>query len=249
MMSPASGGGDASPELRREEGPMPRAAHVRVRAGQLSSRSRRALAAVAAVVTAAAAITVAAPPTPAAGAQARPTTELPTDFLVDELTPGRTDDGTPVLRLSVDNTGGRMVGLRGELELLEGPGGAAAGPFELAVTSLAPEERATVDVVLGSSLPRGPWRASVTLTAGEVERRAVAVIGFPRLGMGDPVPTERPQERTPLLPVVAGVLLGLLAGLVVFVAWKQREGAGSRPVAAAPAVRPRTRPREVARLP
>jgi hypothetical protein len=226
---------------------MPRAAPVRVRAGERTSRPRRAFAAVtaAAAITAAlvaalvAAITVAGSPSPAAGAQAPPTTELPTDFLVDELTPGRTDDGTPVLHLSVDNTGGRMVDLRGELELLDGPGGAAAGPFQLAVTSLAPEQRATVEVVLGPSLPRGPWRASVTLTGGEVERRAVALIGFPHLGMGDPVPTERPQERTPLLPVLAGLLLGLLAVLVVVVAWKQRERAGSSPVVAAPAGRPR----------
>jgi hypothetical protein len=147
--------------------------------------------------------------------------EPPTDFLIDELTAGRDDDGTAVVGLGVDNTGGRAVDLVGELELTDGPGGARVGPFPIeALTTLAPERFATVTVVLGPGLADGPWRAVATLRSGAVERQAEATIVFPEPGAWEAVAASPTIDRGLWVPAAAGLLL--LSLCVVVLAWSQR---------------------------
>jgi hypothetical protein len=146
--------------------------------------------------------------------------EPPTDLLIDEFTPGRDDDGTAVVLLGVDNTGGRAVDLVGELELIDGPGGARAGPFPIeGPTTLAPERFGTVAVVLGPGLPDGPWRAVATLRSGALERQAEATIVLPEAGIWEPVAASPTTDRGLLVPAAAGLLL--LSVCVVLLAWSQ----------------------------
>jgi hypothetical protein len=164
--------------------------------------------------------------------------EPPTDFLIDELTPGRDEDGTAVVVLGVDNTGGRVVDLVGELELTDGPGGARAGPFTVeAPTTLAPERFGAITVVLGPGLPDGPWRAVATLRSGAVERQAEARIVLPEAGVWEAVAASPTTDRGLLVPGAAGLLL--LSGCLVLLAWWQRRplgegGADAPAVSAAP---------------
>jgi hypothetical protein len=148
-------------------------------------------------------------------------TEPPTDFVVEELTPGRDAAGAPVVLIGVDNSGGRAIDLVGELELFDGPGGVRAGPFPVtAQTTLGPERFGTIEVVLDPALPDGPWRAVATLRSGPVERQGEAVLEFPRDGLGDAVPAGPLVDRGLLVPVALGLLL--LCLLLVLIAWRQR---------------------------
>jgi hypothetical protein len=153
--------------------------------------------------------------------------EPPTDFLIDELTPGRDETGAPIVLVGVDNTGGRAVDLAGDLVLVDGPGGLVAGPFPVpGGTTLAPEQHATVEVALDVTLPDGPWRAVTTFVSGGEEREAEAVVAFPRAGMGETVTADALQDRGVLFPVAFGLLL--LALVVVLAAGRQRRDRSGR---------------------
>ena len=115
------------------------------------------------------------------------------DFAVDSLTASRTAAGQPVVVASVHNTGGRALDIHGSLELLNGPGGLSAGPFEVTVgTTIAVGETEGVTVVLDKQVPDGPWDAAITLSSGLLERSAEARITFPKSGSAPPVPTSSP---------------------------------------------------------
>jgi hypothetical protein len=165
--------------------------------------------------------------------------EPPTDFLIDELTPGRDDDGTSVVLLGLDNTGGRAVDVVGELELTDGPGGARAGPFPVEVpTTLAPERFVTVTVVLDPGLADGPWRAVVTLRSGAVERQVEASIVFPEAGVWEAVVATPTSDRGLLVPAAAGLLL--LSMCVVLLAWWQHRPPEARAAGTVAAASPPT---------
>lgn len=146
--------------------------------------------------------------------------EPESDLRIDTLTAARDEDGRPVVRTTVTNTGGRALDLTGELELSDGPGSLSAGPFDLELgTTLAPGERAPAIVHLDEDLPAGPWNARVTVRAGELEREAEATITFPD-GAGstaEPVTAEGVERQRKLLLPVAGVLAaGVLGGLAAY---------------------------------
>lgn len=106
--------------------------------------------------------------------------EPTSDFEITTLQGGRDDEGRPTVSAAVRNTGGRALDMAGELRLLDGPGGIAAGPFPVQVgTTLAPGESAPVLATLDPELPRGPWVARVALRSGTLERTAEAKVTFP----------------------------------------------------------------------
>jgi hypothetical protein len=152
--------------------------------------------------------------------------EPPTDFVIEELVPGRDDaTGAPIVHIGVDNSGGRALDLVGELELLDGPGGVRAGPFPVAAqTTVGPERLGSVVVVLDPALPDGPWRAVATLRSGDVERQGEAIIEFPSVGMGDPESAAPVTGRSPLVAVFLGLLL--LSLLLALVVWRRRAADG-----------------------
>lgn len=149
------------------------------------------------------------------------------DFTIDELVPGRLEDGKPVLQILLRNIGGRALDPSGEAELRDGPGGLSAGPLALPGIALAPGQTGTLQAELDPAIPAGPWTAHVTLRSGRVEREATAQITFPDAGAGAAVPAEAVQRRVPIpLIVVAGLLLVLLLlALLILIGrrWKDED--------------------------
>lgn len=139
------------------------------------------------------------------------------DFEIAALTAERGPDGEPVVTATVKNTGGRALDMKGTLELTNGPGGLAAGPFPAELGStLALGDTGAVRVTLDDRLPDGPWDAVITLESGLTERSASATISFPLSGAAAPVEVEASDAGPPwALLIGAGALLALLAG----VAW------------------------------
>lgn len=151
--------------------------------------------------------------------------EPESDFVIESLAPGRTDDGSPTVSAVVRNTGGRALDMVGNLTLSDGPGGLTAGPFPATLgTTLGVRQQAPVLVVLDKAIPPGPWEARIALQSGTLERVALATITFPvELGMVDtPVKaTEIERKKRTLVPIALGLLLLVLAGLFL-VLWKRR---------------------------
>ena len=138
------------------------------------------------------------------------------DFEVQSLTAGRSADGSPVVSATVQNTGGRALDLNGTLELTNGPGGLAAGPFTAELGStLAVGDTESVRIALDDRLPDGPWDAVVTLESGLVERSATATVRFPASGEAAAVPVTEDSSGQPwaiLLGVAALLLLCVVVG-------------------------------------
>ncbi|MFJ5999945.1 peptidase [Streptomyces sp. NPDC092370] len=114
--------------------------------------------------------------------------ELPSSFRISRLVPARSQDGRPQLRVRVHNTGARAVDISGSLRLRKGPDGLTAGPFTNdRVLTLAPRHKGTLVFTLGKSVPKGPWKAEVTLRSGMLRQTAGGRIKFPDTGTGRPV--------------------------------------------------------------
>lgn len=121
--------------------------------------------------------------------------EPPSDFSIDDITPGRNDSGQPTLTAAVTNTGKRALDIRGQVRLRRGPGGLSAGPYDVAGgATLAPGDTGSVDIALDKTLPAGPWRAKFLLRSGLVEHRSSATVTFPGQGSGPAVPSEEDPE-------------------------------------------------------
>lgn len=152
--------------------------------------------------------------------------EPASDFVVDSLQAGREESGRPVVLARVENTGGRALDMRGELVLAEGPGGLSAGPFGVELgTTIAPGQSSPVRIALDPEIPDGPWLARLKLQSGELERQVEAEITFPEQSgaLEDPVeasPVER--QRKVLIPLAAGALTLVVAGLIWYVLGRRR---------------------------
>ncbi|MFH8474842.1 peptidase [Streptomyces sp. NPDC018000] len=114
--------------------------------------------------------------------------EQPSDFRITNLIPSRDRGGLPQLRTQVRNTGARAVDITGKLMLENGPDGLAAGPFTSDQgPTLAPGDTGEITFTLGTSIPKGPWTANVTLRSGLLEHTATGHLSFPDAGDGRPV--------------------------------------------------------------
>ncbi|MEV5440665.1 hypothetical protein AB0K80_32380 [Streptomyces sp. NPDC052682] len=146
--------------------------------------------------------------------------ELPSSFRITRLIPARTQDGRPQLRVRVHNTGARAVDISGSLRLDGGPDGLTAGPFTNdRVLALAPRHKGTLAFTLGKSLPKGPWKAVVTLQSGMLKQTAGGRIRFPDAGTGHPVLAVLTSTRS--LPLL-WILLALLAAAPLGYAVRKR---------------------------
>lgn len=151
--------------------------------------------------------------------------EPASDFEVDTLTARRDPDGTPVVSALVRNTGGRALDMSGELELSEGPGGLRGGPYPAKLgTTLAIGGSAPVEILLDKGLQPGPWKATLKMRSGLLERTVTGVITFPEPGeTAAPVKAKRASARgSAALPVAVGSL-GAVIGLFFFIFWKRRK--------------------------
>jgi hypothetical protein len=102
------------------------------------------------------------------------------EFTVGSLAAGRSATGDPTIGAQVHNVGQAALDITGELTLSDGPGGLSAGPFPVTLgTMLAPGHSAIERVELDSEIPRGPWRADLSLSSAGTQRSSVAMITFP----------------------------------------------------------------------
>jgi hypothetical protein len=135
----------------------------------------------------------------------------PSSFAIRSLVAERSSTGARLVVATVDNTGQSTLDISGNVGLSRGPGGLRAGPFAATLgTVLAPHTSELVTARIDSALPRGPWRADLSLASGRTERSAVATITFPRS------PVAKAGSRLPTLVVVVLLALLVIAGLVLF---------------------------------
>jgi hypothetical protein len=130
----------------------------------------------------------------------------PANFTIDSLTAVRSAEGAPSIAANVHNTGGRALDMSGTVELASGPGGLKGGPFpvELGVTlAIGTSEQLTIP--LDKALPAGPWRVTITLHSGLVERSAQASLTFPEAGAGPAVPVLSPSSGRGAVTTVGAV--------------------------------------------
>ncbi|MFB9833025.1 hypothetical protein [Actinoallomurus acaciae] len=145
--------------------------------------------------------------------------EPPSDMRIERLTPARAKDGRPEIVAQLHNTGGRALTISGTLWLSDGPGGLRAGPYaaERGV-ALAPGESAPVAVILDRRLPKGPWKARLTLQSGMLTRTVSAPVTFPDSGIGRAILLAS-ATRAYAIPAAAGLLF---AGATTFLVYRRR---------------------------
>ncbi|WDZ82263.1 hypothetical protein [Micromonospora cathayae] len=146
----------------------------------------------------------------------------PSDFEISQLVPGRTEEGDPVVRATVRNTGERALDMGGKLWLSDGPGGLSAGPFPVQVgTTVAIGGTADVRVPLDRQLPNGPWQARVRLESGRIHREVTGTLTFPE-ARGTWGPPALLDGRTRWVLIAGGVALLVVAVLLVVLARRSR---------------------------
>jgi hypothetical protein len=136
----------------------------------------------------------------------------PTSFILDTVTAMRGADGRPGVSVQIRNDGGRALDLTGEMRLSDGPGSLTAGPFpaQLGKSTLAPGQSLSLIIPLDPKLPNGPWKATVTMKSGTVERTAEGTIEFPS-GPGSSEPVKLSGDLSTWLPLGIGLLVLLVA--------------------------------------
>jgi len=102
------------------------------------------------------------------------------NFTIGSLRAEHTATGESLVVSTVHNSGHATLDLSGDLTLSRGPDGLRAGPIAATLGAvLAPGVSEPVTVGLTSGLPRGPWRADLSLSSGSLQRSANATITFP----------------------------------------------------------------------
>jgi LPXTG-motif cell wall-anchored protein len=157
--------------------------------------------------------------------------EPPTSFRLDTFTPSLSEDGRPGVDIATCNTGARAIDLAGELDLDDGPGGINAGPFasEGPAVTLSPDQCGTVPIRLDPAIPKGPWKATVTLRSGKVTASASATITFPSTPGSEAAPVKaKPKEVTGTSGgrwalLIALLLLLLVLLLLLWWLWRRRK--------------------------
>ena len=142
-------------------------------------------------------------------------------FAIGPLSAKRSATGQPLLVAEISNTGHGPLDISGNLALSDGPGDLSAGPFSARLGAvLAPGGTEPVTVALDQRLPRGPWRAHLRLTSGQLRRTATATIMFPRRSGGHAAP------GVPWLTFAVILLLILLAitALAVLISRRRNQG-------------------------
>lgn len=150
----------------------------------------------------------------------------PSDFRIISLRGARTPDGSPEVIAQVRNIGGRALDLFGTLLLRNGPGGLTAGPFPAQLgTTLGIGQQEPVYVVLGKTLPSGPWLAHLQLQSDLVRHAAEATISFPGAAGAQnaavPATTVTHHGKSRLWFII-GAAVGLLAILLLFLLFRRR---------------------------
>lgn len=153
----------------------------------------------------------------------------PPRFAIGRLIAKRSATGRPLVVAKIRNSGGRTLDISGSLTLSKGPGGLRAGPFPVKLgTNLAPGHSEPATVRLDKRLPRGPWRASMRLRSGLIQRVAVARITFPRQAAAAKPPAAKvASARSDNLILLVIILVVLIAALALLHFRRNRPGAAA----------------------
>lgn len=131
------------------------------------------------------------------------------DFSITSVTASRDKTGAPSIDATVTNSGGRALDLSGTVMLTAGPGGLSAGPFPTPKTiTLTPGSQGSIPLALSTTIPDGPWTATVTLHSGLITHTATTQLTFPQAGQSNNVPV----SANPLIP---GWLLVMIAAIAL----------------------------------
>jgi hypothetical protein len=136
------------------------------------------------------------------------------EFTIGALAASRMANGDVLIEAKVHDVGQGAIAVTGDLTLTRGPGGLSAGPFPIALeTMLAPRHSMMEGVELGAQIPRGPWRADLSLSSDGSRRNSVTVITFPA-----PISSARTRSRAVplLLATLSALLLVAVSGSVLF---------------------------------
>ena len=126
------------------------------------------------------------------------------EFTIGQLASSRSGNGDPLVAARVHNVGQAALSINGELTLSDGPGGLSAGPFPFTLGALlAPSDSEIARVELDGQIPRGPWRADLTLSSGGTQRGSVTTIIFPAKTLAS-------GQRSFLAPLMLGALIILM---------------------------------------
>jgi hypothetical protein len=139
-------------------------------------------------------------------------------FTVGAIVAGRSSNGDPFIVSKVRNLGQTAIEVTGRLSLSQGPGGLSAGPFfATRGTLLAPRHSRIERVQLNGQIPRGPWRADLTVSSNGTQRNSLATIIFPER-------TAASEGRSLVTPLeLAGlIILVLSVGSSVFISRRRR---------------------------
>ena len=123
------------------------------------------------------------------------------NFTLGVPTARRAANGSPVVSLPIDNTGGRALDLHGTLALAGGPGGLQDGPFPAAtVVTIAPGQSNHETFVLSRALPTGPWQGKFTVVSGLLTKTETVTAAIARGARGaappPPPPPPQPARRS-----------------------------------------------------
>ncbi|MER5433701.1 peptidase [Streptomyces sp. NPDC002588] len=139
----------------------------------------------------------------------------PSDFTADTMTAERDASGRAVVLAQIHNTGGRALDLSGTLRLSKVSGSLSAGPYAVQLgTTLAPRQSEPVKVLVTDQVADGPWKATLELKSGLVEKTYHARITFPHKP-GASAPSATWVESASSFPVLLGGLMALLLAAAV----------------------------------
>lgn len=149
-------------------------------------------------------------------------------FTIGSLVAGRNANGDAFVVAKVHNVGVGAIDISGKLTLSGGPGELSAGPFPVALgTMLAPSHSVMEQVDLGGQIPRGPWRADLSLSSDGTQHSSVTMITFPAQILRN----EKPWSIGPLMISVILILV-LVSAAGVVVVYRRRRTRFERTIAA-----------------
>jgi hypothetical protein len=141
-------------------------------------------------------------------------------------TASKAANGTHLISVPIDNTGGRAVDVRGSVSLSSGPGGLQAGPFNpQAMDTLAPGQTHPVIFALSSKLPDGPWQATFTFKSDLITKTEKVTLNL----ASHTATTAKSHKPFPIIPVIGGIGLFLIIAIGAMLLVRHRRAPSARP--------------------
>lgn len=137
-------------------------------------------------------------------------------FRVGALRASLSGAGSPVVSAAVLNLGGAVVRIAGTVTLSDGPGGIGVGPLPVVpLVALPPGDVGDVTVTFRRGVPRGPWRAVLSLSNGLTSQLRVTELTFPARSTSANPPWWRSLGIAAALTALMSIVLLALRGRVV----------------------------------